>query len=279
MGVSFHSMRFLEAAANTAPLGDVLTFGRQNLNVTRDALREVFKRDIPLDDYVFAESFIERYLGATSVASLDFSDFEGATYTGDLNVPVNLDRRFDTVVDFGTSEHVFDVASSFRNAIRLCRTGGRIVHAIPSNSACGHGFYQFAPELFFSLYSDRNGFAETEVYLADMMDQRHWWHATRPAAGRRLAANSLSTTYALCRTTKLHDVDSLVVHQSDYAHAWNVGEVREKDGNLLDTVRRRVRGTFAAHLATLGYRSWFAKTGLTRYNPNLTKVGIASQIG
>lgn len=279
MGVSFHGMCFLEAASRRAPMGDVLTFGRQNLNIVKEQIVATLGRDVPLDDQIFAESLIERYFGATSVSSLDFSDFEGATFTGDLNGPVDLGRQFRTVVDFGTSEHVFDVASSFRNAVRLCEAGGRIIHAVPSNSACGHGFYQFAPELFFSLYSPHNGFEDTVVYLANMVDQHNWWRATPPPPGRRLAANSLSTTYVLCRTTKVRDVERLAVQQSDYAHAWDVGAVRAKDGNLTDAARRLLRGTFAANVATLGYRSWFARTGLTRFNPYLKKVSIASQFG
>lgn len=278
MGVSFHGIRFLEAAARAAPLGDVLTFGRQNLNVSRDAISRHFKRDIALDDTVFAEQFMCRYLGANSVSSIDFSDFEGATFTGDLNREIDIGKQFDTIVDFGTSEHVFDAAAAFRNAIRLCKIGGRIIHNLPSNSACGHGFYQFSPELFFSLYTEHNGFDKTTVYLADMIDQTHWWLASRPAAGRRLAANSISTTYALCRTTKTRDVDRLSVQQSDYAHAWDVGSVRPKKAKFLDFARSRIRGTVVANIATIGYRSWLAKTGLTRFNPNLKKVSISSQI-
>ena len=36
--------------------------------------------------------------------------------------------------------------------------GGVLYIATPANNHCGHGFYQFSPELFFSLLSPKNGF-------------------------------------------------------------------------------------------------------------------------
>ena len=277
MGISFHGMWFLKAAASVSPLGEVLTFGRQNLNVSSVTLRRELGVTAPLNDYMYGESFI-LHLGATAVSSLDYSDFEGATFTADLNGKIDLGRQFDTVVDFGTSEHVFDVAAAFRNAVSFCKPGGMILHAVPSNSCCGHGFYQFAPELFFSLYSEANGFHGTIVYVADLMEEKHWWLASPPKAGQRLMVNSPSSSYILCRSKKARETSMLKVQQSDYEHAWEAGRVQPQSASFLSATREKLKGTFAAHIATIGYRTWLAKTGITRFNPNLQKVSIASQV-
>jgi SAM-dependent methyltransferase len=277
MGVGVHEMLFLKVASKAAPLGDVLTFGRQGLDADPAALRRELGFNVPGGAKAYAEDLI-LHLGASSVSSLDYSDFEGATFTGDLNGVIELGRQFDTVVDFGTCEHIFDVAAAFRNAIRLCKPGGVILHAAPSNSCCGHGFYQFAPELFFALYKEANGFKNTKLFVADLMDEKHWWLASPPQAGDRLTANALSSTYILCRTEKFRESPALEVLQSDYRHAWEAGSIRPRDYSLTEVLRRKLKGTLAAQIATLCYRTWLARTGLTRFNPYLRKVPIASQL-
>ena len=201
-------------------------------------------------------------------------------YVADLNEPFDLGKKFDLVLDSGTLEHLYDVAAGFRNAINHCRVGGRIIHASPSNSDCGHGFYQFSPELMFSLYSEANGFQNTAVYVVKMMDRTHWWKASPPKPGRRLMANSLSTTYVFCLTRKIAEVEKISVQQSDYEHAWEVGAavVGDPSKSLVSRGRSALQGSFLADVATLGYRTWFAKTGLTKYNPDLTRMKIDTLI-
>jgi len=65
-------------------------------------------------------------------------------------------------------EHVFNASQGLKNVTRLCAPGGQIIHSLPANNFCNHGFWQFSPELFFSLYSDKNGYSETEIFLADV---------------------------------------------------------------------------------------------------------------
>lgn len=279
MGVAFHELKFLTLVARQRPLGEVLTFARQDLNVSREELAREYGADFVADDAHYADGLLKQKFGATSVSSVDNSDYEGATYVANLNEAVDLGRQFDTIVDCGTSEHIFDIGQAFRNAIALCRVGGRIVHALPSNSECGHGFYQMSPELFFSLYSERNGFANTRVYVADLMNETAWYRVTAPAGGRRAMANALAATYILCVTEKVAEVAAISVQQSDYVQAWDVGFGAHRGTSAFkDAVRRRIKGSAIAGGATLLYRGLFAPTGLTRANPHLTRVSIASQL-
>lgn len=272
MGVAFHELKFLQLAAKSQPLGKVLTFGRQSLNVPNAVLVREFGENFVIEDSRFADEVLRYYLHADSVSSVDHSDYEGATLVGDLNKPLDL-GTFDTVIDFGTSEHIFDVASALRNAIAACKTGGRIIHSLPSNSECGHGFYQFSPELFFSLYSEKNGFSDTLVYIADVMDERHWYAVSPPSDGKRVMVNSALATYVLCCTTKERETATLNVQQSDYIEAWKASEstVGAHTSSRLDMLRDAFKGS---KVASLGYRMWLAKTGLTRFNTHLRKVRI-----
>jgi SAM-dependent methyltransferase len=256
VGAAFHELKFL---ARETPLGSVLTLGRQNLNIDATEL--------------YVEDLLLREFGATSVESIDYSDFEGATYIGDLNEPLDLEKEFDTILDFGTTEHVFNVPQAFKNCIRLCKLGGKILHSVPSNGECGHGFWQMSPELFFRLYSGNNGFTNTQVLIADLMDERYWWEARPPKPGHRLLANSITTTYVLVRTTKIADLP-LTVTQADYEHAWNIGHA--KRGGRFDEFRNILKRSPLRHAGSVLYRSLLAPTALTRFNPYLKRIRISS---
>ncbi|MBE2992945.1 class I SAM-dependent methyltransferase [Sphingomonas sp. CFBP 13603] len=279
MGVAFHELKFLTMVAKNRDLGDVITFARQDLNVSKYDVAKEYGSDTVLDDYQYADDLIRKKMGASSVSSIDNSDYEGASYIENLNDDIKLKKQFDTVIDFGTSEHIFDIGQAFKNAIKLCKKGGRIIHSLPSNSECGHGFYQISPELFFSLYSERNGFRDTIVYVADLMNESSWYAVTAPSGGQRAMANSLSATYILCVTEKFADTESISVQQSDYVQAWKDGSsVRRGQSALKDRMRKMFKGSVFAGTATLIYRSMFAGTGLHRANVHLKKVSIASQI-
>lgn len=94
---------------------------------------------------------LARALGAGNVSSCDFSGYEKATLIHDLNVPIGPEwhERFDMVIDGGTLEHVFNFPVAIANCMNLVKTGGHLLLFSPSNNMCGHGFYQFSPELFF----------------------------------------------------------------------------------------------------------------------------------
>ena len=69
-----------------------------------------------------------------------------------------------------------------------------------------------------------------------MMNEKYWWLALKPKSGDRLMTNSLSTTYAFCRTKKFAGVAKVNVQQSDYEHAWEVGEAQigERNASMLN---------------------------------------------
>ncbi len=109
-----------------------------------------------LEINAYAEDFLTD-LGATIIESLDHSDFESAEIIHNLNESfegskiAHLKNSFDLVLDYGTSEHVFQAAQSISNSISLVRVGGRLNMVLPVCGWLEHGFYQFSPNFFRAL--------------------------------------------------------------------------------------------------------------------------------
>ncbi len=93
-----------------------------------------------------------------AVQGLDVSDFEGAEYVHDLNLPVPAawHGQYDFIFDGGTVEHVFSIKEAFYNLARLCRVGGVCAHFSPTD-LINHGFINLNYHIFQDFYS-RNGF-------------------------------------------------------------------------------------------------------------------------
>ena len=184
MAVTAATAEFLaEARAEGSDFGSTLTIGRQASFVGPLRLGAILRRNgvWPADETrrTFYRRFrqgppwlIEPYLralGATDVRALDLSPVEGAEIVHDLGRPVpgELEQRFDLVLDGGSLEHVFDVRQALANYMRMVRVGGRLVIQTVANNHCGHGFYQFSPELFFRVLSEVNGYQVERIHLTE----------------------------------------------------------------------------------------------------------------
>ena len=218
MGIDTHSLNLLRhATAAHGNLGRTITLGRMVVLLgPRAAMKWAGTKD-----GTYAESMLISKFGATQVDSVDNSDYEGATIIADMNqpAPAALIGQYDTVLDFGCTEHIFDVAQSIRNVAAMCKPGGMILHVVPANGFCGHGFYQFSPELFFSLYANHNGYADTEVYLADLADTRYWYRVSEPKGGKRINVRSSDEMYVMVITKRISSTTG-DIQQSDYVSAW-----------------------------------------------------------
>lgn len=235
MGLDFHALSFLDFACRRQRLGRVATLGRQTIQLSPASLDRILgARGLTIPFGAFCEDLLCGPFGAEAVHSFDNSGFEGATFVHDFNRPFGPGHeswigQYDTVMDGGTLEHIFDVPQALRNIAALCRPGGQILHVLPANNFNGHGFWQFSPELFHTLYTEANGYAETSILIAKLRDHRFWYE---PAfvPGNRLEFVSMSREYVLVRTVKAgahvrHDG----IQQSDYLHMWRDAE-RTEDG-------------------------------------------------
>lgn len=277
MGIDTHSLNLLRyATAKYGPLGHAITLGRLNVLLGPRAATKW----AGASGGAYAEEMLMNKFGAISVDSIDNSDYEGATIVADMNrpLPTALADQYDAVLDFGCTEHIFDVAQSMRNITTLCKPSGTILHAVPANGFCGHGFYQFSPELFFSLYTDRNGYTDTEVYLAELVDTRHWYRVSPPRDGRRINVRSTGEMYVMVITRRIADVPQNI-QQSDYTFNWNnagaTPAIPHRPGRLAGVTELLSRHTFSAKLVH-SIDSKIASNGIKtlRHHPALTRKPI-----
>jgi hypothetical protein len=223
MGIDFHALNFLRYAKSKKGFGDTLTIGRQELHVNAVKLRGVLKLAPDYKQHAYCEELLLGYFGSTSVDSIDNSSYENATYIHDMNAPLpeTLFGKYDTIIDAGTTEHVYNAPQALKNYSLMCKPGGRIIHILPANNFSGHGFWQFSPELFFSLYSDKNGYRDTEVFVSDFTDQWQWYQIQAPKDGKRVDILSAAELSVMVVTTLARpDFSHASVQQSDYVYEW-----------------------------------------------------------
>jgi len=285
MGIDVHAVNFLRYVTKKRKLGRVATIGRQSLLVPRRELARVLGvswKDTKLG--LYSEELLKKHFGATVIDSYDYSDYEGATHVVDLGRPIVPEQQYDTIIDCGTTEHVFDVPQVLRNLSSLCAPGGRIIHVLPANNFCGHGFWQFSPELFFSLYSDASGYCGTEVFLADLRDKSKWFEVEQPKNGRRAEVTSSSPLYVMCMTTKLGEVFPDNIQQSDYVHYWDrSANMPQLESGLVPALKSIIKGRSYLHWFVVRTRDFARRvigpvtnpTSLSDRNRHLRKSNVS----
>jgi SAM-dependent methyltransferase len=233
MGLDVNGVRLLLAArARGARFDRTLMIGRQQLNVYPAQLRALlaaaglptaaFERPGP--ECAFAEPFLAA-LGARDIQSLDVSDFEGARIIHDLNLPLpeRLREQFDAVYDGGTLEHVFNLPVALKSCMELLRRDGRLFLHTPANNLCGHGFYQFSPELFFRALSEENGFEIERCIVHVIGPYGRWYEVSDPDRIReRVELITAAPIHMLvqARRKEIKPVFARWPQQSDYTALW-----------------------------------------------------------
>jgi hypothetical protein len=252
VGVDAAGLRFLlSATAGGVDLSRTLTIGRQQLFLEQADLERAFAdhgRPLAAAEAAellagdrWAEPLLSR-LGASSVESLDASDYEGATIVADLNRPVGdgLENRFTCVFDGGSLEHVFDFPTALRSCMRMVADGGHMLTVSPFDHYAGHGFYQLGPEVPFRVFAPEHGYTLERVLLSEGPDR--WWALSDPAVvGRRaeLPRRRPALIYAQARRTSPVEPLATAPQESDYAAAWAGGDAGPRSRRLLDRLLRR----------------------------------------
>jgi SAM-dependent methyltransferase len=284
LGIDVHALNFLRFASREQPLGEVATIGRQALNVPPFVLKRHLHLEKLPDFGPFCEDLLYRHFRAISVESYDNSSYENATYVRNMNKELQLDRQYDTVFDGGCLEHIYNAPQALLNVSNMCRPGGQILHVLPANNFCGHGFWQFSPELFFSLYSEKNGYLDTRVFVADLLDTESWYEVQKPENGRRAHVDSSTSLYLLVRTKRGFSAFShSEVQQSDYVQLWTDEQPAiPRIPTLSGRLARAVQGSPLAPIARHVYRRckrWSAGLkSVSGRNPRLIRHSVSSLV-
>jgi hypothetical protein len=174
----------------------------------------------------YAEPLFE-ILGSQQTDSLDFSEYEGATIIHDLNndIPDKLKSIYSVVFDGGTLEHVFNFPVAIRNCMSMLAVGGHFVSITPANNQLGHGFYQFSPELFYSLFTEKSGFKMKAVLIgietSDTADWEVFEVADPSTVKERVMLTNNMRTHLMVIAEKIGHAECIPTpYQSDYATTW-----------------------------------------------------------
>lgn len=178
MGIPFLGYELLRKHKNLilgAPAANdrrCLMFGRSKMSLSPEQIAYVVERDNIPKKFLrgWADDFLKHF-GYKWVRSLDYSDFEGADYTWNLNMPIKTAfdsneqtlPNIDLILDYGTTEHVFNPGMSFWNACTLLNDQGYFNAVLPVFGFCDHGLYQFSPSFFYAL--DRPEFRLEALYF------------------------------------------------------------------------------------------------------------------
>jgi hypothetical protein len=173
MGISINiAVQLARIAPLVEQCSNGIMLGRQKMHFRPPPwkprlIRELAGLDIVAteDDLFQEDGFCETYLetiGWPKLESLDFSDIEGAEYIHDLSLPIrkkSLKDKFELIYDGGTTEHVFDIATAFRNVDAMLKEGGIFVSCVGTDGWFGHGFYQVGPDIPWCFWSASMGYS------------------------------------------------------------------------------------------------------------------------
>jgi SAM-dependent methyltransferase len=179
MGLSYHNVAFLARAKQQGVCFNTIgTIGRQILGPSQRQIEQLAQRyGITLGGATFQDSvcqeyadrFLQVFLDAQEVKSLDYSDYERCDIMADMNKPIGHEyhERFDVVIDGGSLEHIFNVPVALANEMSMVKRGGSLFLFTKANNQMGHGFYQFGPDLFFRVFDPANGFVLRDLFLVE----------------------------------------------------------------------------------------------------------------
>lgn len=226
MGLDIQNFKLINHCHQYGDFKNTLTIGRQGIFINQDQLRYLLgDNQAVISSY--CEDIFVKYYGSTKVDSIDYCDYEKCTLVHDMNTPVQKDiEKYDTIFDGGSLEHIFNVNQALKNVSMMCKPGGQIIHSLPANNQCGHGFWQFSPELFLSLYSEKNGYSDTEIYIASVYELDNIIKVDEKELSNRIEINIPGPSYVWVRTVLSkkkfsHDNIQQFDYQNNY---WNVEE-------------------------------------------------------
>ena len=223
MALTFHTFKYLEKLKKEDFFfGEILSLGRLNNLINKDEFRNL---KISVSDDIYADNILFQNFNLKSLNSLDFSKFENADIICDLNAPIEkIIKQFDTILDFGTSEHVFNIPQCLKNISDLCKIGGHIIHCLPAKKNC---------------------FENTEIFLINLFDKKNWYKINKQKLGDRLELNSSEPLYILVKTKKIGQNHFKNINQSDYEYQWSdVKNIEKNKKSFLSLLNRNIKNKF-----------------------------------
>jgi hypothetical protein len=139
-------------------------------------------------------------------------------------LPGEVKEQYTTVLDGGSLEHVFNFPMAIRNCMEMVSVGGHYLGITPANNLMGHGFYQFSPELYFSVFARENGFDLISLIACEDRKRATWYAVRSPREVRRRVTLTNAVPVSLLIVAKR--VMKTVIfettpQQNDYLSVWH----------------------------------------------------------
>jgi len=148
---------------------DIKLFAEESEKENLEAqLKSLFKK--PSETFLFdiSKIFYKVFFHAQSIDSIDLHGTSSSMKL-DLNLPHDLGKKFDCIVNLGTAEHVFNIYQVFRSIHEWLNKDGIVIHHLPMYGEIDHGFYNFHPTFLYDL-SLANNYHNIVVAKATMND-------------------------------------------------------------------------------------------------------------
>lgn len=245
MGLDSNGIKLLLYAKSLGvDFSETVTIGRQYLYIEPSGLKEILSSfNYQVDDKNlelifkenngYAETFF-RYIGANITDSFDYSNYEGATHIHDMNlaIPDIYKDKCNVVIDGGALEHIFNFPVAIKNCMEMIKTNGYYIGMTIGNNFMGHGFYQFSPELFFSIFTKENGYELVKIIAVDTSSNQQWFSIKDPnELKERVTLVNSSPLYLFVIAKKIDssvEIFKSAPQQSDYELMWQDGSSEEK---------------------------------------------------
>lgn len=105
------------------------------------------------------------------LTNIDYHSFDVCpglkTEVLDLNfdkLPERHFEQFDVVINFGTTEHIFNQWNSFELMHEATKVGGVMYHQLPMSAYLDHGYYCYTP-LFFKELAEANQYKIVDLFI------------------------------------------------------------------------------------------------------------------
>jgi hypothetical protein len=213
MGISFANIKLLEDYDLIGMQKRILDFGSSNLyGATPEQIINFVEKHNPrprrnLNDWAttFAngsgvdangvnknESFAGELfeMAGMNYDSIDIAKGYKTTIV-DLNtqvLPEEMVGKYDSVLNFGTSEHILNQMNTFAAVHAATKSGGLMMHSVPSIGFVDHGYFCYTSRFFF----DMAGYNEYE--LVDM-----WFEQTEGSENLFASARQYQTYFPTLR--------------------------------------------------------------------------------
>ena len=167
MGIRIIDINFLLLKLKKKKYKNILILGYQDIYFNHDYLNFLKKRYFynKYDDKFDINNnngqidCLELFkLLSDKIDIMDVSSYEGANLVYDLSsnfeeLPKDYRDKYELILDWGTSEHVFNIVNCYLNINAMLASGGEYVCLTPMNSMPDHGYYQISPNFYFDFFS------------------------------------------------------------------------------------------------------------------------------